>query len=66
MIGQLKRVASFRELVVYQKSRKLAFEIFHHSKSFPKEEMYALTDQIRRSSRRSVGKLLRLGQSDAT
>ncbi len=54
MIGQLKRVASFRELVVYQKSRKLALEIFHHSKSFPKEEMYALTDQIRRSSR-SIG-----------
>lgn len=26
-------------------------EIFHLTKSFPKEEMYSLTDQIRRSSR---------------
>lgn len=30
---------------------KLAMEIFHVSKSFPKEETYSLTDQIRRSSR---------------
>jgi four helix bundle protein len=51
---QLKRVASFRELLVYQKSRQLAQEIFQYSKSFPKAEMYALTDQIRRSSR-SIG-----------
>jgi four helix bundle protein len=54
MESQLKRVASFRELVVYQKSRKLALTIFQLSQSFPKEEMYALTDQIRRSSR-SIG-----------
>ncbi|MBC8478859.1 MAG: four helix bundle protein [FCB group bacterium] len=30
---------------------KLAMEIFELSKSFPKEERYSLTDQIRRSSR---------------
>jgi len=30
---------------------KLAMEIFHLSKSFPIEERYSLTDQIRRSSR---------------
>ena len=54
MIGGLKRVSSFRELLVYQKSRKLALEIFQLTKSFPREEMYALTDQIRRSSR-SIG-----------
>jgi four helix bundle protein len=30
---------------------KLAMEIFNESKSFPKEEKYSLTDQIRRSSR---------------
>jgi four helix bundle protein len=45
---------SFRELLVYQKARKLAQEIFQLTKIFPKEEMYALTDQIRRSSR-SIG-----------
>ncbi|MCE7980786.1 MAG: four helix bundle protein [Caldilinea sp. CFX5] len=51
MAGGLKRVGSFRELLVYQKSRQLALEIFQLTKSFPKEEMFALTDQIRRSSR---------------
>ena len=45
---------SFTELEVYQLSRQLSKEIFEISKTFPKEEMYSLTDQIRRSSR-SVG-----------
>ena len=38
-------------LIVYQKAYKLAMDIFLLTKSFPKEEMYSLTDQIRRSSR---------------
>jgi four helix bundle protein len=42
---------SFRDLNVYKLSRAAAAEIFRISKSFPKEERYALTDQIRRSSR---------------
>ncbi len=54
MDSVLKRVGSFRELLVYQKSRKLALEIFQLTKRFPKEEMYALTDRIRRSSH-SIG-----------
>ena len=54
MDGQRKRVASFRELVVYQEARKLALDIFIKTKAFPKEETYALTDQVRRSSR-SIG-----------
>ncbi len=45
---------SFRDLEVYKLARELAQEIFKLSKCFPKEETYALTDQIRRSSR-SVG-----------
>ncbi len=45
---------SFNDLEVYQLVRQLSLEIFKTSKSFPKEEMYSLTDQIRRSSR-SVG-----------
>ena len=40
-----------RDLKVYQLSYKLEMEIFHLSKSFPREELYSLTDQIRRSSR---------------
>jgi len=42
---------SFKDLKVYQKAYKLAMEIYNISKIFPKEEVYALTDQIRRSSR---------------
>lgn len=47
-------VKSFRDLEVYKLARELSKEIFQISKSFPKEETYSLTDQIRRSSR-SVG-----------
>ncbi len=47
-------VKSFRDLEVYKLSRQLSREIFELSKKFPKEEMYSLTDQMRRSSR-SVG-----------
>lgn len=50
----MKHANSFRELEVYILSRKLADEIFAVSRKFPKEELYSLTDQIRRSSR-SVG-----------
>lgn len=41
----------FKELLAYKKAFDLAMEIFEVSKSFPKEETYSLTDQIRRSSR---------------
>jgi four helix bundle protein len=47
----MSQANSFRDLIVYQKAYKLAMEIFEISKSFPKEEKYSLTDQIRRSSR---------------
>jgi four helix bundle protein len=42
---------SFRELKVYQAARDAAKRIFVLSGHFPREERYALTDQIRRSSR---------------
>lgn len=41
----------FKELLAFQKGFQLAMGIFKISKSFPKEERYALTDQVRRSSR---------------
>lgn len=41
----------FRELIAYKKAFELSMEIFELSKSFPSEEKYSLTDQIRRSSR---------------
>jgi four helix bundle protein len=44
----------FWELVVYQKARALQRRVFELSKKFPREEMYSLTDQVRRSAR-SIG-----------
>jgi four helix bundle protein len=38
-------------LEVFQQSFKAACEIFELTKLFPKEELYSLTDQVRRSSR---------------
>ena len=46
-----KRINSVRELEVYQLAFRTAMEIFELSKTFPIEEKYSLTDQIRRSSR---------------
>jgi four helix bundle protein len=44
-------VREFKELRVYQQAYDAATQIFEHSKEWPKEETYSLTDQIRRSSR---------------
>ena len=41
----------FKELLAFQKSFELAMDVFQISKSFPNEEKFSLTDQIRRSSR---------------
>jgi four helix bundle protein len=46
-----ERIKSVRDLLVYKKAFDAAMEIFGISKMFPKEEIYSLTDQIRRSSR---------------
>jgi four helix bundle protein len=46
-----QQLKGHRDLKVYQLAYKLAMEIFNAGKSFPKEEKYSLTDQIRRSSR---------------
>lgn len=53
-MGDLNHAEGFRDLVVYQKARSVAREVFEISKIFPKEESYSLSDQIRRASR-SVG-----------
>ncbi len=50
----MEYVKSFRELEVYKLSKLLSKQIFDITKKFPKEEMYSLTDQVRRSSR-SIG-----------
>lgn len=45
------QINSFRDLIVYQKAYQASMQIFEITQSFPKEEKYSLTDQIRRSSR---------------
>ncbi len=50
----MEYVKSFRDLEVYKLSREVSKELYILTKSFPREETYSLTDQIRRSSR-SVG-----------
>ena len=45
------KIQTHRDLEVYCKAFDIAMQIFEYSKSFPKEETYSLTDQIRRSSR---------------
>ena len=46
-----KRLNSIRDLDVYNIAFETAMTIFKISKTFPKDEKYALTDQVRRSSR---------------
>lgn len=40
----------FRDLMVWQKSMQLAVEVYKLTKNFPREEVYGLTSQIRRSA----------------
>lgn len=51
-------VQTAKELTVYIKAYQLSMEIFELSKSFPPEERFAITGQIRRSSR-AVAMILR-------
>jgi len=49
-----RHARSFRDLLVYRKAIEVAKRIFEISRNFPKEEVYSLTDQIKRASR-SIG-----------
>jgi four helix bundle protein len=44
-------MGDYKDLLAFKKAYSLAMEIFEISKTFPREEQYSLTDQIRRSSR---------------
>jgi four helix bundle protein len=52
-----KVVRRHTDLDVYRRGFDAAMQVFDHSKQFPKEERYSLTDQIRRSSRSVCGNL---------
>ena len=49
MVG--RKIVRHQDLDVYRKAFDAALEIFELTKTFPREEMFSLTDQIRRSSR---------------
>jgi len=51
------KIRNHKDLKVYQLSFEAGMKIFNLSKTFPKEEMYSLTDQIRRSSRSVTGNI---------
>ena len=44
------KVKSYKELIVWQKAMLLAKNVYQIQKDLPKEEMYALGDQIRRAA----------------
>ncbi|MCK5794478.1 MAG: four helix bundle protein [Anaerolineales bacterium] len=54
MSGKLPYASSYKDLLAYKKATILAEKVYTLTKEFPKEELFSLTDQIRRSSR-SVG-----------
>ena len=47
----MSAIKHYRELKVYQNAMEWTMKVFQLTKSFPSEEKFALTDQIRRSSR---------------
>jgi len=53
--AQPKKIQYHWEIDAYKLSVSAAMEIYELSKSFPKEETYSLTDQIRKSSRSVSG-----------
>ncbi len=54
MNDKLPYARKYQDLLAYQLALDLSRKIYEETKSFPKEEIYSLTDQVRRSSR-SVG-----------
>lgn len=50
-MSELTFAKSFQDLIVYQRARQLQREIFVLTKTFPRDETFSLTDQIRRASR---------------
>jgi four helix bundle protein len=50
-------IKSHKELEVYKLAYRQAMEIFEMTKTFPSEEKFSLTSQVRRSSRSVCGNL---------
>lgn len=50
LLSHLKKIHSFTDLIVWQKSHRFVLQIYKITVSFPKEERYSLVDQLRRAS----------------
>ena len=46
----MEKTHSFRDLIVWQKAHQFVLEIYNTTKQFPKEEIFALTSQVRRAA----------------
>ena len=53
----MEKIKTHRDLRVFKLSFEAGMEVFKMTKSFPREEIYSLTDQIRRSSRSVSGNI---------
>ena len=45
-----KPARTFQDLIVWQKAHQFVLGVYRFTKNFPKEEMYGLTSQLRRSA----------------
>ena len=45
-----KEIKSFRDLIIWQRGINLVKDVYKETRNFPKEELYGLTNQIRRSA----------------
>jgi four helix bundle protein len=61
----LATVRSFKELIVWQRSIELTLEIYRLTKTFPREEVFGLTSQLRRAAV-SIASNIAEGQSRGT
>ena len=50
MVGRIPSTKRFQDLVVWQNAHQLVLAIYPLSQEFPKEELYGLTNQLRRAA----------------
>ena len=48
--GEKRKVTDFRDLVVWRKGREIARAVYEQTRAFPSDELFGLTNQMRRSA----------------
>ena len=46
----MEKTKKFTDLIVWQKAHQLVLKVYQITKTFPKEEIYGLTSQLRRAA----------------